>query len=432
MVTLKKNTIDIKSISILAWIIVTATYPIILLKSSNIYVQNTSSFVYILITLYGILNLYRLKLRPLKSLLLCFLLQLILIVSFSIDHNYSKSQLWVSDSVQTHVVEANKVKTSLHNSNFLSHTYSRPGRTTHTLTGIFFSIFETSPFISSVAQLLLKLVTSIILYHSITSIINTNTALLSVLLYNFMPVQLFHTTVLYKESAVHFGISLFVAAIAFLKSKRLLSSFLLFSISILQLKHERFYISASLISSIPFIFYMYRPQTLKNKLIIIIGLLISSALALSTFNDIPNITWFFNKMKELRESYSSLPGINYALNYEIPYPLAFIKLYFSPHFSFNKFSMFLGYSSIITSGTLFNYFFMIFALIGNAKLIKTNHRLGLLLTMPLLFFLVIAAYISPWSFRLKDSFHPIFCMFSSIGIFYFKNLAGDKLNKFLS
>ena len=130
------------------------------------------------------------------------------------------------------------------------------------------------------------------------------------------------------------------------------------------------------------------------------------------------------KVQQQRSYHSSFSDIINQFNYMIPYPVAFIKILFSPYFSNNKFSIFTGPSSLLSWGSFINQLIIISAIVGLLKNFRKS-SVHFYLWLPLLIFLLFAAYISPWSGRLRDSFYPLIACYAAYYLYnnkYFRKI----------
>ncbi len=119
-------------------------------------------------------------------------------------------------------------------------------------------------------------------------------------------------------------------------------------------------------------------------------------------------------IKNLRIHHASFRDISHRFNYDIPYVVAILKTLMTPIWSPDKLAMFKGASALITWGsfvhqmTMFSY---LAAIVHIARVKKL--RLGLHMQIPFIIFVLVAAYVSPWAGRIRDSFYPFLVLYAS-------------------
>jgi hypothetical protein len=81
----------------------------------------------------------------------------------------------------------------------------------------------------------------------------------------------------------------------------------------------------------------------------------------------------------------------------------------------------------IDLGSFINQVIITLSILGFYKTIKNKKQIALhfFVILPFIIFLLFAAYIGPWSGRLRDSFYPIIAVYGSVGAIY----AGQYLRK---
>ena len=172
---------------------------------------------------------------------------------------------------------------------------------------------------------------------------------------------------------------------------------------------ERFYLSFLFIPTLLLTLWNIRINK-PTKAILTTLFLASIAWYLSTNNI--NLSTCVSYIQGLRVSYSAFSDVNYAYNYNIPYPLAVIKIAFTPFFTFNKFNLFYDYSYILIWGSIIHQLTMLISTWSLFLNIKENFYKHLTLTISFILFMLICAYVSPWSGRLRDSFYPLIAAYA--------------------
>lgn len=326
------------------------------------------------------------------------------------------SFFWVEDAVSTHLPASEAYANFFSgHSNWQSLAPFRDvaGITTHVLTGFFIAILGKNILATILTQLLFKALIVFFIYKISTILWNKKTAFIATQLYGFCPTIFFYNLVLYKEGAVQFFLAIIVFLVLkiFLHNKYYNLIPLVFFLYLLE--KERFYITYLLLLMLPFFIYTLPfKKTGKN---ISILLLLAIALTLGAYLEFPDffsITKLVYKVNRLRNTWAGYSDVLNQYNYDIPYPLAFIKILFSPYFTFNKFKIFSDFSLLLIWGSPINQIIILSALLGFFQNIKKS-MLHFNLWLPFIIFLVFAAYISPWSGRLRDSFYPLIACYAA-------------------
>ena len=111
------------------------------------------------------------------------------------------------------------------------------------------------------------------------------------------------------------------------------------------------------------------------------------------------------------------PGVDKAWNQDIAYPLAALKILFTPFFHPNKFEVFKDFSAILTWAAIPSQAVTVLVLFGVAAEFVLARLKTAILTIPFSLFLLLFAYLAPYSGRQRDSFYPVIALFATIGVF---------------
>lgn len=343
---------------------------------------------------------------PLKVIIIQSMLLNLSIVIMAQILKSPDSFFWTADSISTHLPEAIKF------SDFLKGNFSnihelglREGRTTHAITGIFIYAFGINTFATVLVELFFKIIILFTIYKIGQELWNNRIGVMAANLYALCPTVFFYNLVLYKECLVQ----LLVALIILFSIKIFINRSYLYVvpliISFIVLAGERYYLNYLLITMyafLPLYFPVFKNKKAKITYLISLALLMSYII----YFDKIDIHGKLIQIEKYRAHYSSFSDVLNAYNYDIPLYVAFIKILFSPYFTLNKFTIFQNTSLLLIWGSFLNQIIILTSIIGLVKASKKT-TLHLILWLPFLLFLLFAAYISPWSGRLRDSFYPL-------------------------
>ena len=282
----------------------------------------------------------------------------------------------------------------------------------HMITGVFFLFFGVNIYAGGAVLFIGKILSAFVIFILGARIFDKKVGIIALLIYSFMPTVLFHSIVFYKEVYVH----LFVALIYYFSYRVLFeyqNKFLLpLLISLLLLFNERFYLASFFVITL-FGLLLLSPKIPKKYRITLLSILSIFGLYIFYlfFYDITHLaSW--------RRSYNGYPDINKKWNTEIPYLLAFIKILFTPFFTFNKFDLYDKFAYLGIWGTFFNQIIISLMLGGLYKRIKKDILLNFLIFFPLFCFLLLFAYVGPAHGRLRDSFLPVISIYAAYAAFF--------------
>lgn len=330
------------------------------------------------------------------------------------------SFFWTSDSLTAHLPESIKFSEYLKgNITDISLLGGREGRTTQAITGLFIAALGVNTFTTTLVQLLFKTLILALIYQVCAILFNRKIGSIAASLYAFCPTVFFYNLALYKEGLVQLLVALIVLCSLNIFLKRSYIYIIPMLLSFLIMTGERYYLAYLLATMFVFL-PLHLPFFKNNKKItiayctVLVGFVIYS-LYFDTFDMHGKMI----KIERYRAHYSSFSDVLNAYNYGIPLPLAFIKILFSPYFTFNKFSIFQETSLLLIWGAFINQAIILSAIAGLFKASR-NTTLHLILWLPFLIFLIFAAYISPWSGRLRDSFYPLIACYAAFFLYYNK------------
>ena len=355
-------------------------------------------------------------------------LHLALILGFYLS-GHPQTALWVFDSYVVHIPGAVNVAKYIHGKEALVSIGNIPFQKvffTQVFVGVFFSFLGTTPASSAIALMFAKLLTVIVLFHLGKTLFNEKAGLIGALVYIFSPTIIYYTTVFYKEAVVQ----LLVAAISLFTLKIYLKPgswryWLAFIVSMAVVVNERFYLFFFFAAAFILLGLIMAKSFRKIYLVVAIVIL---ALCLYTltgkyvylmagkhvpYRDI--LPALFSAIKSYRVSYLSYSDVT-TINLALPYPLAFVKILFTPFFTLNKFALFSDYSYILIWGSFLNQAVILLSLYGMYKALKRNCVGNWFLIFPFLLFLCVFAYVAPYIGRLRDSFYPIIAIYSAYAI----------------
>lgn len=336
----------------------------------------------------------------------------------------TEAHFWVADSVHTHVPSARAVADLL--TGRVAWTWEaltavkKPGALTHFWIGLWFAIFGSSAVASALGLTAVRAATIYVFarageelfeqLQSPTAASQRGIGRLGFLLYAAAPTVLFHTTAFYKEPMVHLFVA--VALLGFLKIYRRDSTAAILGIVIglFGLSLERFYVALLFLPlALCAVGLAIRRRNVAAMTLFFVG----AGLA-AFFMPIEDIIGRnpLEALRKMREYHASFADVSRPLNYDINYVLAVLKTMATPIWSPGKIAMFTGASALFTWGT-FVYQFILIAYLGALyTLLRRRNLAHLFFQVPLLLLILIAAYVSPWAARIRDSFIPFMALYA--------------------
>lgn len=339
--------------------------------------------------------------------------------------------LWVVDSHAVHIPGAVNVANFIHGKEALVSIDVPFDRIflTQTLVGIFFSVLGVNPLASTLALMLAKLLTTAVLFRLGKTLFNGKTAAAGALIYVFSPTILYYTTVFYKEAIVQLLVSaVLLASLKIFLKPGSLKYWLLLVISLYAVMNERFYLffffMATFIPLIVVAVLFARKAAFKA---VFFGV---SALALPLLYVLANkyMRWingvhgtlrsghyYLSSLQDLRRVYNGFSDVT-PINSTLSYPLAFLKIMFTPFFTLNKFALFSDYTYIFIWGSFINQAVILLSLYGMYRALRADWKKNWFLIFPYFLFLCVFAYVAPYIGRLRDSFYPLIAVYAAYAL----------------
>ncbi len=329
-----------------------------------------------------------------------------------------EKSLWMVDSYTMHLPGSVNIAGFLHGKSVIRETSSVFDKIyfTHYWTGLWFWLIGVFPVVSTLAMLPIKSLTAFLIFLLGKKTFGEKEGLTAALIYIFMPTVLFYTVTFYKEPMIHLAVAAISLATYCIFRNRDYKYFFLLVPSFLILSNERFYLFPIFLGNVLILTLSFKELSIKLKFTLYTLGLIGAVFFLNKYQSQIPILRLKSALEVFRANYNSYSDVNSSYNSQLIYPLAFIKLIFTPFFTFNKFKMFYDFSYLLIWGSLLNQFIIFLALFELCRSIK-KHWFFLL---PLVSFLIIFAYISPYNGRLRDSFYPIIVVFSTRGFYSFQ------------
>ncbi|MBN8539930.1 MAG: hypothetical protein J0L82_06050 [Deltaproteobacteria bacterium] len=328
--------------------------------------------------------------------------------------------LWVPDSFTLHGPGAERAVAFLKGNGRLDFTsvFGEQVQFTYlwaALLGVFAGI---NPVSTAISNLAIKLITWILWHRSISKHYGNQVANVTLLILMFVPTQVFYGLVYYKEPVVQLFVVIALGSALDLRSKPNAQAFTFGAVSVLCLAIERIYLAPMLglvlvVSIIPHIkSFAFTGRSIASGVVAICA---AGVFVVVFFRDF-SLLKIFDNLAWLRHNYMNAPGVDKAWNQDIAYPLAVIKILFTPFFHPNKLEVFKDFSAILTWGAIPSQVVTFLALFGvSIEFLRARLRTAIL-TIPFILFLVLFAYLAPYSGRQRDSFYPVIALFAAIGI----------------
>ncbi len=146
---------------------------------------------------------------------------------------------------------------------------------------------------------------------------------------------------------------------------------------------------------------------------------------------------FFPRLARFRADMMAPSDISREWNADLWYPLAVVKVLFTPFFTFHKFEIFRDLSALLTWGSFASqavialgcYGFWLQMRGGGARAngarveaplggrSVSETRIGaLIMALPLIAFILFFGYLAPYSGRQRDSFFPVIATFAALAV----------------
>lgn len=354
--------------------------------------------------------------KPVLKLVLAVHVGLLLGVSI---FDSSGQVLWVTDSVNIHIPGAERVMQFIAGDGLGSHS-SKYDRTylAHIFSGIFFYFFGVNQLASGLGLMIGKLGAVYFTFRLGKELVDYRVGQIASVIYILLPTALFYSVTFYKEATVQFLVVF--ASFYLLKSVRYWkwTDLMAFFVALVLLTNERHYLGPCF------------------AVAFVIGILLSSKVRpevkiLTLYSGVA-FYWYFSEkywdtkieivltsLKNYRSHYLSYTDVN-PINRSLPYPIAVLKLYLSPFFTFGKVRAYDHMATLLTWGS---FFYQLVALVAGLVFvvpkIKSNLRNEIvLLAIPMTSFLLVFGYVAPYNGRLRDSFIPLICIYCVLVIHF--------------
>lgn len=337
--------------------------------------------------------------------------------------------LWVPDSITLHGPGAERAIAFLKGTGRLdfASVFGEQVQFTYLWAALLGAFTGISPVSTAVSNLAIKLITWLIWHRSINKHYGWQIANVTLLLLMFVPTQIFYGLVYYKEPVVQMFVVIALSAALDLRNKPTAQAFIFGAVSVLCLAIERIYLAPMLglvllFSIIPHIkSFAFTGRSVASGVVAIVA---AGVFATVFFRDF-SLLKIFDNLAWLRHNYMNSPGVDKAWNQDIAYPLAVVKILFTPFFHPNKLEVFKDFSAILTWGAIPSQVVTLLAVFGvSIEFVRARLKTAILV-VPFALFLLLFAYLAPYSGRQRDSFYPVIALFAAIGAsrvwYHFKN-----------
>lgn len=324
----------------------------------------------------------------------------------------SETILWGEDSHLYHIPASINFTNDL--SNFLSSKEYFTGRVLpiHIVTGLMFKIFGVNTFSSTLATLLFKVPSLLLIIKLGESLFSRAVGKKSALVYILLPSVFMFSAVFFKEVSIQLYVVAFFYFFHRYNIHRDLTCLFISLGALLFIGYERIYIFPGVTLGVAtwFIYKIYTKSIDKKTLGFIFLMTVSGIVFASYFIPILKVDNIFHYIREQREVYLGLEGVT-KWNKIIPFPLTFFKILLAPFFTPNKFDSFKGTLFLILWSAPFVNLLMggMFYEMIRSTLKKPKLHLPILFTV--IGFLLLLAYVRPYDARVRDSLAPIFVIY---------------------
>ena len=130
---------------------------------------------------------------------------------------------------------------------------------------------------------------------------------------------------------------------------------------------------------------------------------------------------FFPRLARFRADMMAPSDISREWNADLWYPLAVVKVLFTPFFTFHKFEIFRDLSALLTWGSFASQAVIALGCYGFWLQMReagtSQARVGaLIMALPLISFILFFGYLAPYSGRQRDSFFPVIATFAAVAV----------------
>ena len=407
--------------------VISFIYSFFIVDNSNVLLSIDTIIYITILTLIGLSHVYYIARNNIASnnLKITYLIGLLaihigLLAGFSLA-GHDDSLLWMTDSYSMHVPGALNVANYLHGVEELKFTMGPHGSIylTQVWVGLFFYLFGVSTVVSSIAMIIPKVLTAYLIFILAKKLFdNEKVALVALLIYSLMPTIIFYTITFYKEAIIQLVVIFTLLNLHYMFNEGKKIYILGIIIGIIIMSNERFYLALIFL----FAFFIQMIFSISNfKLyakVLITGVGIVCAVFIINKYHLTSLDYIFTQLELTRKAYNSYSDISKAINIEIPYFVALIKILFTPYLTLNKFDIYYGYSYLLIWGSLLNQLVIMLSLIGMYIVVKSDWRRHLFILCVFTGLILLFAYLAPYSGRVRDSVYPIISIYAGYCVIY--------------
>lgn len=333
-------------------------------------------------------------------------------------------QLWVADSNTLHVPGVARAIEFLSGRGGLSmkSVFGEQVQLVYLWVALWALPFGLTPVVTALALLVLKVMTWLYVEKRVRENFGADVALLAVCFLIFVPTQIFYGLVFYKEPMVQLLASVAIfEALRFYRTGRSVALAAAFvAISFLAL--ERFYLA-------PMIFFgvlaamsrlVGRSNTWQRAAMVGGALAAAGVFGFLYMRDFGEIE-FFPRLARFRSDMMAPSDVSREWNADLWYPLAVVKVLFTPFFTFHKFEIFRDLSALLTWGSFASQAVIALGCYGfwlqmRGAGASEARVFALIMALPLIAFILFFGYLAPYSGRQRDSFFPVIATFAALAV----------------
>lgn len=324
--------------------------------------------------------------------------------------------LWNVDTVNMHLPGALNISSYLDGFHEIRETTSVWDKIylTHIWVGLFFYLFGVNVISSIFALSVLKLITFFLIYNLGKKLFSERVGNIAIVVYGLAPTIFFHTISFGKEPMVQM-LTMAVALFSFgVFIEKRYNQLPWLCISLMAISIERFYIFPMVLVTYFAVILLDRSIAIKLKTVLMVLSLAFISFFILKYGAAVDLTRPLEVLNHFRIAYNSYTDVAESGNMDLPYYLSILKILFTPFFTVSKFSLFYDLSYLLIWGSFTNQLIMFLGLISMILAIKKNFSRHLLFILPFVCFILLFAYIAPYSGRLRDSFYPLIAIYAAV------------------
>ncbi|WP_290734002.1 glycosyltransferase family 39 protein [Halobacteriovorax sp. JY17] len=329
----------------------------------------------------------------------------------------SADLIWAADSYAAHLPKSDEVAEAIRSFSLegLRKPFVGYYRTIHIFTGLAFTVLR-NPIVTGFVLLIFKIIALWSIIRLSRKLFDEKVALVSAYLYTFAPCVLFFSINFYKEMFVQawLALSFLFFYEIFEEGKYKKIPFFVFTFFFLSM--ERSYVAISVLPGMAFYFLSMEKFKKSHKLVLAGGVVLITYTIRTLYFPYLGFENVFAFFREKRASWHNYDYFDQRYNLELNYFLSWIKLYFTPIFTLQKFELFFNYSILLTWGSFIHQATMALFSVGIYNQIKTHTKRTLFYVIPFFVYMCAFAYIGSFSGRTRDSYYPIIVMFAGYGL----------------